>query len=187
MDCQEIIDRYYPLDTRRREIYIRHATQVADLAVDLARRAGIDLDPERIRTAAMMHDIGIFLTDAPSIDCHGTEPYIRHGILGAQLLRSLGAPEEVARVAERHTGAGITVADIDELNLPLPRHDLMPETQLERLICFADKFYSKSGDMQQKSWDRVIASMKRHSSATLSRFLALASEFPRPADAPAGT
>lgn len=56
----------------------------------------------------------------------------------------------------------------------------MPESLLERLICYADKFYSKSGNMQQKSWDRVIDSMKRHSSATLARFLKLASEFPRP-------
>lgn len=180
MDYQTIIDHYYPVDTRRREIYLKHATQVADLAVSLARRANINIPDERIRTAAMLHDIGIFLTDAPGIDCHGSEPYIRHGILGAQLLRQLGIPEEAARVAERHTGAGITVADIDELNLPLPRHDLMPESLLERLICYADKFYSKSGNMQQKSWDRVIDSMKRHSSASLARFLKLASEFPRP-------
>lgn len=121
----------------------------------------------------MLHDIGIFLTDAPGIDCHGTEPYIAHGTLGAALLRDNGVSEEIARVAERHTGAGITVDDIDSMHLPLPRRDLMPETLLEKLVCYADKFYSKSGNMQRKSFDRVCDSMQRHSPATLHRFMEL--------------
>ena len=53
----------------------------------------------------MLHDIGIIFTDAPALDCHGTEPYMRHGIIGADLLRSDGVDEYLARVAERHTGA----------------------------------------------------------------------------------
>ncbi len=50
----------------------------------------------------MLHDIGIFLTDAPGIHCHGTAPYIAHGYLGADLLRRERYSEDVARVAERH-------------------------------------------------------------------------------------
>ena len=126
----------------------------------------------------MLHDIGIYATDAPGIDCHGTEPYIRHGILGADLLRREGYPEWAARVAERHTGAGIDDNDIAELHLPLPAgRMLMPQSLLERLICYADKFYSKSGDMQRKPLERVRASMARHSSATLERFERLHAEF----------
>ena len=125
----------------------------------------------------MLHDIGIHLTNAPGIDCHGKEAYLRHGILGAALLRTEGAPEWAARVAERHTGAGISVDDIRALHLPLPERDLMPETLLERLVCYADKFFSKSGDMQEKSLDRVRASMLKHSPETLTRFEALHREF----------
>lgn len=86
-------------------------------------------------------------------------------------------PESWARVAERHTGAGITIEDIDTQSLPLPRRDYVPETLLERLVCYADKFYSKSGDMKRKSIDRVIASMERISQATLDRFMQLHDEF----------
>lgn len=138
----------------------------------------LGLDEQMVEEAAMLHDIGIFLTDAPGIHCHGTEPYLRHGILGADLLRAEGAPEWAARVAERHTGAGITQEDIAELDLPLPADRvLMPETQLERLVCYADKFYSKSGDMQRKTLERVRTSMARHSASTADRFERLHREF----------
>ena len=125
----------------------------------------------------MLHDIGIVMTDAPSIDCHGVLPYICHGIAGADMLRKEGYPEEVARVAERHTGAGISDEDIKELDLPLPQGNYMPETLLERLVCYADKFYSKSGEMKEKSLEKVRDSMSRHSSATLARFEKLHQEF----------
>lgn len=177
MNYQEIIDLHYPVGNRRRDIYIHHCRQVTDKALSIATENNLPLDAAEIEEAAMLHDIGIFLTDADGIDCHGTEPYICHGILGARLLREAGFSESTARVAERHTGAGISVEDIDELNLPLPRRDFMPETLLERLICYADKFYSKSGDMKEKSLERVRNSMSRHSSATLARFEALHSEF----------
>lgn len=171
MDYQTIIDRYYPSETRCREIYMRHAEQVATLAVQLARRCHTGLNENEVRAAAMLHDIGIFLTDAPGIDCHGTHPYIAHGILGADLLRNEGVDEAIARVAERHTGAGIDENDIDTLKLPLPRRNLMPETLLEKVVCYADKFYSKSGDMQRKPLERVINSMRRLSPASLERFM----------------
>ncbi len=177
MTYQELIEKYYPADTLRRAIYLKHCRAVADLALEIARDKDLSLDEDDIEGAAMLHDIGIFLTDAPSIDCHGTEPYIRHGLLGAELLRREGMPEIFARVAERHTGTGITREEIEAQHLPLPDGDYMPETLLERLVCYADKFYSKSGDMKRKSFDKVVASMERHSEATKERFLTLSREF----------
>lgn len=41
---------------------------------------------------------------------------------------------------------------------------------LEKLICYADKFYSKSGDMAKKPLSRVRNSIARHGSDSLSRF-----------------
>ncbi|MDE5572416.1 MAG: HDIG domain-containing protein [Muribaculaceae bacterium] len=177
MDYQKIIDKYYPVGTTRRDIYMHHCRQVADKALTIARTKKLDLDKNLIEAAAMLHDIGIVMTDAPSIDCHGSLPYICHGIAGADLLRKEGYPEEVARVAERHTGAGISDEDITELDLPLPPGNYMPETLLERLVCYADKFYSKSGEMKEKSLEKVRDSMSRHSSATLDRFEKLHNEF----------
>ena len=173
MTYQEIIDKYYPVGTQCRGIFLLHSRQVADKALEIARRCKLNIPLDIVEAAAMLHDIGIFLTNSPDIDCHGTEHYIRHGILGAELLRKEGFDEEVARVAERHTGAGLTIDDIDRQQLPLPRKDYLPETMLEKLICYADKFFSKSGSMQQKSLDKVRASMARHSPDSLTRFDAL--------------
>lgn len=174
---QSIIDKYYPAGSRLRDIYMKHCRQVADKALAIARRLHLPLDEADIEAAAMLHDIGIFLTDAPGIDCHGTKPYLAHGVEGAALLRSLGVPETYARVAERHTGAGITAEEIINFNLPIPPDDYCPQTLLERLICYADKFYSKSGTMEEKSIDRVRASMDKFSPATRARFEAIHSEF----------
>lgn len=176
MDINELIDRYYPAGTRRRDIFLRHSRSVADKALEIAREKALDLDPDVIERAAMLHDIGIFLTDAPGIDCHGTAPYIAHGSLGAALLRDNGFDERYARVAERHTGAGLTADDIVRFSLPLEARDLMPETLLERLVCYADKFYSKSGDMKEKTLDRVRASMERFGGDSLARFNRLHAE-----------
>ena len=170
MTYQEIINKYYPVGTKCRGIFIRHSRQVADKALEIARRCNLDISLNEVETAAMLHDIGIYLTNAPDIDCHGSEHYICHGILGAKLLRKEGFDEEIARVAERHTGAGLTIDDIDRQQLPLPRKDYLPETMLEKLICYADKFFSKSGAMQEKPLDKVRVSMARHSTESLTRF-----------------
>ena len=170
MTYQEIIDKYYPVGTKCRGIFLHHSRQVADKALEIASRCNLDISLNEVETAAMLHDIGIFLTNAPDIHCHGSEHYICHGILGAELLRKEGFDEEIARVAERHTGAGLTIDDIDRQQLPLPRKDYLPETMLEKLICYADKFFSKSGAMQEKPLDKVRASMARHSIDSLTRF-----------------
>ncbi|WP_288717122.1 HDIG domain-containing metalloprotein [Duncaniella muris] len=178
MTWQEMIDRYYPEGSRLRDIYMAHCRSVADLALEINRRKGLGLDQAAVEEAAMLHDIGIFMCDAPDIECHGDEPYIRHGVLGAALLRSDGLGEDCARVAERHTGAGLSREDIARQHLPLdPDGDYMPLSVLERLVCYADKFYSKSGDMQRKPLEKVIRSMQRLSPETLERFMALHREF----------
>lgn len=174
---QTIIDKYYPEGNPLRVRYLSHCRAVARKALDIAAAKHLDLDPEMIETAAMLHDIGIVMTDAPGIDCRGTEPYIRHGILGAELLRREGAPEWAADVAERHTGAGLTADDIAARNLPLPHTDLLPRTLLERLICYADKYYSKSGSPDGKTLDQIRITMSRFGAASLERFEALHREF----------
>jgi len=179
MDYQSVIDKYYPAGTLRRDIYMKHCRQVADLALDIVRQRNLDVDVATVETAAMLHDIGIFMTDAPTIGCCGSERYIAHGVIGADLLRREGMSEEVARVAERHTGAGITAADVEILGLPIPVADYVPQTLLERLICYADKFYSKSGTMDRKDFRRARASVARHGGDSLARFDAMVKDFGR--------
>ena len=167
---QQIIDRYYPAGSPLRDIYLRHCTSVTDEALRIAREKDLPLNPEDIRAAAMLHDIGVFLTDAPSIECHGKEPYIRHGVLGAALLRREGVPEHIAAVAERHTGSGLSAEEIRLQNLPLEQVDYLPATLLEKLVCYADKFYSQSGSMKRKDYESVRRSMARFGQESLQRF-----------------
>lgn len=166
-----IIDIYYPVDRKVRGILLAHSRGVAARALDAARGLSLPLTTEEITTAAMLHDIGIIRTDAPGIDCHGTEPYMRHGILGAEMLRSLGVDEKYALVAERHTGSGLTHREIIDEDLPLPLdRSYMPQSLLEQLICWADCFYSKTRPEEEKPIERVRASLLRHGPDSLSRF-----------------
>lgn len=177
-DYKAEIDKYYPAGSTVRGILLSHSRQVADLALKINKERALGLDNADVEAAAMLHDIGIVFTDAPGLGCHGSEPYMRHGPIGAAILRRDSAPEWLARVAERHTGAGLTRDDIIAQGLPLdPDGDYMPRTPLERLVCYADCFFSKSGDMQKKSIARVRASMARLGDAVAERFEALVDEF----------
>ena len=166
----DIIRKYYMLDSLAGQSLLIHSQLVRDKAQSLAiRHPEMDLDIPFIQEAAMLHDIGIFLTKAPDIGCFGEHPYICHGYLGADLLRTEGLPHH-ALVCERHTGTGITLAMIEERNLPLPHRDFMPETLEEQLICFADKFYSKTKLDKEKSVEKVKLSLSKYGSETVKRF-----------------
>lgn len=170
MDVNEIIDRYYPQDNELKDIYMTHARAVSDFALSLAHRhPELALDEQFIHEAAMLHDIGIFLTDAPRIHCHGTEQYLCHGYLGAQLLRSLGY-ERHARVCERHTGTGLTKEVILQNGWNLPARDFLPETLEEQLICFADKFFSKTKFLKHpRTFEQVVESMAKISTESVEK------------------
>ncbi len=93
------------------------------------------------------------------------------------MLLKEGVDPEIADVAALHTGSGLTAREIADQKLPLPAIDLCPVTLLQKLICYADKFYSKSGSMQRKSIEKVRAQMAAFGPASLARFEALHSLF----------
>ncbi len=174
IDYERILKKYAEGNPELYRILEGHSRAVADKALAIAaRKPELGIDTEFVEEAAMLHDVGIVRCDAPSIACHGTHPYICHGILGGEILRDEGLPRH-ARVAERHTGAGITAADIERQNLPLPKQDWLPESLEEKLICYADKFYSKSRDLRaEKPIEKIKAQMAAHGDDTLRRFLSL--------------
>jgi uncharacterized protein len=143
MDVISLLTKYYPPDSMAYSVLLQHSRHVAAKALEIARRVR-DLEPDLafIGEAAMLHDIGIFLTKAPHIGCHGHKPYICHGYLGREILEKEGLPRH-ALVCERHVGIGLTVTDIMTGDLPLPHRSMTPVTLEEKIICFADKFYSK--------------------------------------------
>ena len=177
IDPVKIIDTFYKENDPAREILLLHSTQVRNKALSIAKRVKT-ADLEIISAGAMLHDIGIRFCNAPGLGCFGDDDYLLHGILGAEHIRFLGFEgcETFARICERHTGSGLTALEIVSGGLPLPERDFLPETVEEKIICLADKFFSKSGDMQEKSLESVRKSMAKFGEEPLKRFDDLCAE-----------
>ena len=161
-DPVEIIEKFYAPGTEVYDIYMAHGRVVKKKALAVAQQVDhLNPDYEFIAAAAMLHDIGIFKTNDPILDCHGDLPYICHGVAGRALLEGFGLSRH-ALVCERHVGLGITREEIVQKKLPLPKRDMLPLTLEEEIICYADKFFSKLPlPPQEKSLDDVINDVKK--------------------------
>jgi len=140
-----LIRKYYQSFPAAHQLLLEHSRMVARKALSIARRQlrREAIDIAFITEAAMLHDIGIIRTYAPDLHCSGESPYLAHGIIGHDILQKEGLPHH-ARVCERHTGVGLTAKEIIAQNLPLPIRDMRPETIEEKIICYADLFFSKN-------------------------------------------
>lgn len=199
MDYLALLHRYYPEDNALRRMLLHHSRQVCARALQIVERhPELGANRNLVEAGAMLHDIGIFLTDAPGIHCHGTAHYILHGSLGAQLLRNeaeqlkeekqqaeqlkeeqpqaiqlqeeLHFYEALARICERHTGTGLTRQTIIERGLPDPHQDLLPETIEEQIICYADKFYSKSHLERERTILQTLQSLEKFGDEGVEKF-----------------
>lgn len=172
MNWQQIIDKYYGEGSDKlKSLLLLHSQSVARKALQIGfSHTELSLDMKFIEEAAMLHDIGIIRCNAPGIHCHGTEPYICHGRIGAEMLRAEGLPRH-ARVCERHTGAGLTRDNIVSQQLPLPQQDFLPETMEEKLVCYADKFFSKNRPDEEKTLEQAVRSLSKFGDEGVSRFM----------------
>ena len=172
MDYQAIIDKYYPSENELRRILLIHSRQVADRCVKIAKHhPELKLDVEFLEEAAMLHDIGIFRCDAPGIQCFGSEPYICHGVIGGQILREEGWLRH-ALVCERHTGTGLSREQIEKQGLPLSLDGIYePEALEEQVVCYADKFYSKTHLERERSVVEAVQSLEKFGEKGVKRFL----------------
>ena len=172
MNPTDIIAEYYDPESKAFEILIRHGMQVAQKALRIAENnAALKANKSFLENAAMLHDIGIFMTNSPGFGCRGRHPYICHGMLGAQLLRDRGLPD-YALVCERHVGVGISAEDIRHFRLPLPEKDMLPVTIEEQIVCYADKFFSKNshGGANAKTIEQITRDVKSYGNDKVKRF-----------------
>lgn len=184
-----IIRDYYPAGSPLYDLLVCHGELVAAKALAVADRLGPGrADTAFLYEAAMLHDIGIFLTDTPALGCHGKGPYIRHGILGRELLEGRGLDRH-ALVCERHVGVGLRVRDIQAQGLPLPARDMRPVTIEEEIICYADKFFSKNSrrGAEERSIPQIVAALRRHGASPVRRFQAWLRRFDNGGAPPAMT
>ena len=89
MDPFTLIDKYYAKGSPLYNILVTHSRRVAEKAQEIAcSHPELEADENFLYEAAMLHDIGIYLTHAPDIQCFGTRPYICHGTLVSELLKN---------------------------------------------------------------------------------------------------
>lgn len=172
MNPLTIIRKYYRPRSELYGLLVAHSEAVAQRALAAAERVRhLQPDFEFIKEAAMLHDVGIFLTDSPELGCTGDKPYVCHGYLGREILENEGLPKH-ALVCERHVGVGITKEEIVEKGLPLPVRDMVPVSIEEQIICFADKFFSKdkSAVVKEKSISEVKETIAKFGVEKIQKF-----------------
>ena len=177
MNPIKIIDKYYDKNSKIYKLLMGHSNAVAKKALEVAKRLNNqDIDLELIYEGAMLHDIGIFLTNAPKIHCLSNEPYIRHGILGKEILEKEGLPKH-SLICERHIGVGLTAEDIKRQGLPLPERDMAPKAIEEKIIAFSDNFFSKGKGGRENSINEIKDIFKKNDSKKIKIFEEWCREF----------
>ena len=176
MDPKEIIKRYYSNNPKLYHIILIHSEMVTKKALEIAtnylkKPNSESISLKFIEEAAMLHDIGVFLTEAKKIYSYGPYPYISHGYLGSLILIEEGLPKH-ALVAERHVGTGLTKEDVINEHLMLPKKDMVPVTVEEKIVCLADKFFSKRiGELKREiPMPEIVAEVKKYGETKLKRF-----------------
>ena len=113
---------------------VAHCRTVSRTALAIAGRMKVSVDHELIRQGGLFHDIGRSRT-------HGLE----HAIAGVEIAKSLGFPDALVQIIERHIGAGITAEEAERLGLP--KKDYLPLTAEEKIVSYADNLISGVREM----------------------------------------
>lgn len=106
---------------------ISHSIRVAEKALALAGRMSTkSIDLELVGRGALFHDLGKART-------HDME----HGKIGAEIGRTIGLPEEITAIMEKHIRGGLTEPEARELGLPVKDYTL--GRLEERIVIYADR------------------------------------------------
>jgi uncharacterized protein len=164
IEAEKLLKKYYPEGSMAFGYLYEHSMAVAAHAVKIAEmNPEFNPDIQFIRSSAILHDIGIFMTHNPDIGCYGEYPYLAHGYLGREILEKEGFTKH-ALVCERHVGVGISKEEIIRKKLPIPQRDMIPLTVEEEIVCYADKFYSKNpGKLSiPKDVDKILKNLEKY-------------------------
>jgi len=108
---------------------VEHCKSVSAFAVKVAKacqKRGLKTDVSLVEISALLHDIGRSKTHS-----------VNHALVGGKIARSLGLPNSVVSIIERHAGGGIPKEEAKKLGWPAK--DYLPKTLEEKIVCYADK------------------------------------------------
>ena len=108
---------------------VRHCKAVAKVAAKTAKKCaknGAEVDLDLVYVGALLHDLG-------RAETHG----VNHPVVGARIARSLGLPDSLAHIIERHLGGGISSNEAHEFGWPEGTY--IPLSLEEKIVTYADK------------------------------------------------
>jgi uncharacterized protein len=151
------------------DLVYTHCVIICVVAEQLLGNSDLGLDVDLVRAGCLLHDIGVYrlYNEAGELD-HSN--YIRHGVLGHELLAEAGFREAICRFASRHTGMGLTKEDVLRQGLPIPPADYTAETGEETLVMYADKFHTKKIPPSFVTADSYSASVRRFGEEKVAAF-----------------
>jgi uncharacterized protein len=117
-----------------RQNIIRHAQAVSRLAFEIAtvsKEKGYNVDVDLVQIGGLLHDIGRAKTHS-----------VHHAIIGAEIARSIGLPEQVIAIIKRHVGGGISAREARKLGWP--KDVYVPQSLEEKIVSYADKLVEGS-------------------------------------------
>jgi uncharacterized protein len=151
---------------------VDHCLNVAQKAVEIAKRTETELDTELVARGALFHDLGKARTQG-----------IEHGKIGAELGKELGLPPGITAVMEKHIRGGLTAPEAAELGLPVKDYTL--SRLEERIIIYADRLVDiitdgvvKEESEAEKRFEEILSQNPKYgkNEPTLRRYLAYHSE-----------
>ncbi len=159
------------------KVFFVHSVLVAQFSLQIAERLGLNQETKKfIEEAALLHDIGIGKVSMDKDNSQNKPPYIQHGLLGEEILQNLGYPLHAA-VCRNHIGVGLTQEIILRNKLPLPAEDMCPSTLSEKIITYADLFFSKSNIYYKRSFPEVEAKIRSYAQEQLEKLRELHKQF----------
>lgn len=108
---------------------IEHCVNVTKIALRIGSQLifrGHEVDMRLVEAGALLHDIGRSRTHE-----------VDHAVVGAEIAREMGMPDELVNIIEVHIGAGIPADEAVELGLSEKHY--FAETLEEKIVAYADK------------------------------------------------
>jgi uncharacterized protein len=177
-EIRALHEKYAPTSEAFELVYT-HCEIVCGVVEQRLARGGLALNADLVRAGSLLHDIGVYRLYSPSGELDHTR-YVRHGLLGYELLHDLGFPDALCRFCSCHTGMGLSRDDVLRQQLPLPIDDYLAESGEEELVMYADKFHSKTDPPVFVMPSTYAASVQRFGEDKTLRFASMLERFGEP-------